>query len=133
MHEIIELDDRGLRKFGLTTGAIVVVLFGLLIPWLFDLQWPRWPWILAALLWVPALVYPRSLNPVYRGWMKFGLVVGAINTRIVLGLVFYLVLAPIGLFMRLFGRDILERRPSEDPSYRKPSQARTSESMEKPF
>ena len=39
------LDAAGYRKFGLITGAIVVVLFGLAIPWLFSLNFPRWPWM----------------------------------------------------------------------------------------
>ncbi|MDH3901107.1 MAG: SxtJ family membrane protein [Gammaproteobacteria bacterium] len=88
MHEIAELDKPGLRKFGLITGAIVVGLFGLLLPWLLDHHWPVWPWVVAAALWVPALVFPAVLKPVYRGWMKFGAVLGFINTRLILGLFF---------------------------------------------
>ena len=45
--DIPELDRAGLRKFGLTTGAIVALLFGLFLPWLFDFGLPRWPWMLA--------------------------------------------------------------------------------------
>ena len=37
-HEIPELDREGLRQFGLTTGGIVAVLFGVVLPWLFDLD-----------------------------------------------------------------------------------------------
>jgi hypothetical protein len=58
MHEIIELDNRGLRKFGVVTGAIVVGLFAVFLPWLLERPWPAWPWILAAALWIPALLFP---------------------------------------------------------------------------
>ena len=54
-HIIPELDRKGLRRFGLTTGAIVVAVFGLFFPWMLDLNWPRWPWIIAAPLWSLAL------------------------------------------------------------------------------
>ena len=44
--DIEKLDARGYRKFGVTTGAIIIGLFGLVIPWLFNLNYPTWPWIL---------------------------------------------------------------------------------------
>jgi hypothetical protein len=72
MHDkdIPELDARGLRKFGLTTGAIVAVLFGALIPWAFGLHYPKWPWVLAGVLGLWALAAPATLHPVYLGWMR---------------------------------------------------------------
>ncbi len=53
--------------------------------------------------------YPL-IRPVYLGWMKFAFVLGWINTRILLGLFFYLVVTPIGLGMRLFGKDLLDEK-----------------------
>lgn len=52
---------------------------------------------------------PRSLKQVHTGWMKLGHVLGAINTRILLGLVYYLLITPMGLVMRLLGKDIMHR------------------------
>jgi hypothetical protein len=43
MNEIISLDRKGLRHFGLTTGAIILVLFAGLLPWLLDHELPIWP------------------------------------------------------------------------------------------
>ena len=83
------LDAAGYRKFGLVSGAIVVVLFGLAIPWLFSFNFPRWPWIFAGVLVGWALLLPTTLKPVYIGWMKFGNMMNWINTRILLGIVFY--------------------------------------------
>ena len=133
MNEVIELDRHGLRKFGLITGVIVVGLFGLLLPWLLDHRWPVWPWILAAALWFPALLFPMLLNPVYRGWMKFGAVLGFINTRIILGLFFYVILAPAGILMRLFGHDPMRRSFGAQTSYRVPSKISPTTNMEKPY
>ncbi len=59
---------------------------------------------IAALLLLLAAVAPSLLRPVYRGWMRVGEALGWLNTRIILTLVFFLVVTPIGLLMRLFGR-----------------------------
>jgi saxitoxin biosynthesis operon SxtJ-like protein len=52
---------------------------------------------------------PSALAPIYRAWMKFAEALGWVNTRVLLILIFYLVVTPIGLIMRLFGRSPLPR------------------------
>ena len=134
MHSIPELDARGLRQFALSTGGIVAVLFGLILPWLFDAVLPSWPWVLAAILAVWGLAAPKSLGPVYRGWMRFGLAISRVTTPLILTLVFFLVFTPAGLIMRLTGHDPMQRRLSPDAaSYREPSQAAAPESIERPY
>jgi hypothetical protein len=130
-----ELDPKGLRKFALTTGAIIAVLFGALFPWGLGLRYPIWPWAVAGLLALWALAAPGTLKPLYRGWMRLGLLLNAVMSRIVLGLVFYLVILPTGLVMRLGGKDPMRRRfEPEAPSYRQPpSRALQSKHMENPF
>jgi len=128
------LDAAGLRKFSLTTGGILAGLFGLLLPWLFDLGYPLWPWLAGGALVAWGLIAPCSLNPLYRGWMKFGAAIGYVNSRIILGLLFYLLILPAGLIMRLAGKDPLQRKPMpEKPSYRVVSKSRPAKHMEKPF
>ncbi|MGD2075889.1 MAG: SxtJ family membrane protein [Gammaproteobacteria bacterium] len=128
------LDRNGYRKFGLTTGAIVVLLFGLVIPWIFDLGYPAWPWILGGTLGLWALLAPGSLRPVYAGWMKFGQVMNWINTRVILGILFYGVFLPFGLVMRLFGRDPMHRRRDTAAStYRVKSDNHPKDNVERPF
>jgi hypothetical protein len=115
-----ELDAKGLRKFGLTTGAIVAGLFGLFFPWIMDKSIPVWPWVILAILLIWSLVAPASLEPVYRVWMKFGLLVSGVMTPLIMGILFYLLFTPIATLMRLAGRDPLRRRiDSTARSYRK--------------
>ena len=129
------LDNKGLRKFGFTTGAIIVVLFALFFPWLLDIEtMPLWPWILAGLLWLPALLIPAALRPVYTTWMKIGHGIGWVNTRIILGVLFYVLVLPMGLIMRLFGKDPMARkRDKSASSYRIKSVSEPKDRLEKPF
>lgn len=133
-HEIPELDKGGLRQFGITTGCIVAVLFGLVLPWLFDLQYPKWPWIVCAVLVIWGLVAPSTLKPVYTGWMWFGLQLSRITTPLVLGIVFFVMFAPVSGIMKLIRRDSMSRSlDSTAKSYRVQSKRRSVESMEKPY
>lgn len=103
-----EIPRRAITSFAMivSTALLVIALY------------QRWrgakPWVvvtlisIAAVLSVLSVVAPSLLRPVYRGWMRFGEVLGWINTRIILTLVFFLVVTPIGLLMRLFGRSPME-------------------------
>jgi hypothetical protein len=133
-HEIPQLDKKGLREFGLILGGIFVGLFGVLLPLLHkgSLQW--WPLVIAVPLWFLAIFAPSLLNPVYKFWMKVGLFLGSIMTPIWMGLVFYLVVLPMGIIMRAAGKDPMARELDGNlPTYRIPSNVRTKESMERPF
>jgi hypothetical protein len=132
--EIPELDAKGLRKFGLTTGAIVAGLFGLFFPWIMDKSIPVWPWIILAILLIWSLVAPASLGPVYRVWMKFGLLLCGVMTPLIMGILFYLLFTPIATLMRLAGRDPLRRRfDATARSYRIESEKISRNDLERPF
>lgn len=133
--EIPQLDKKGLREFGLVTGGIVAGLFGLLLPLIFRHSLPAWPWIVATILASLAILSPRSLAPVYQIWMRIGLVLGFINTRIILGIIFYGMFMPMGLIMRgLLKRDPMNRDwDTQCDSYRIHCPERPSKSMEKPY
>ena len=134
MHAIAPIDRKGLREFGLLTGAIVAALFGLFFPWLLERSIPLWPWIIAAVLGGWGIIAPDSLRPVYNGWMKFGLLLSKITTPLILGVVFYLVIMPIGLLMRLFRHDPMARKLEKNASsYRVASPEVPKENVERPF
>jgi hypothetical protein len=123
-----------LREFGLLLGAIFPVLFGILLPWLFDHDIPYWPWIISAIFVIWALAWPEGLKPVQKYWNQFGNILGWINSRIILGALFFILITPFGLIMRLVGHDPMSRKI--DPklkSYRVPSTAHDNKYMERPF
>ena len=133
-HTIPELDRKGLREFGLLTGGIVAVLFGLFFPWVLERPWPRWPWVLFGVLGGMALIAPLALKPVYKGWMQLGLLLNKVTTPLILGLVFFLVISPIGLVRRIRRHDAMARSfDSNAATYRVPSQQKPSESLKRPF
>jgi len=115
------------------TGGIVAALFGLLLPWLLSHAFPLWPWIVSGVLGGLGLLVPVALGPVYRLWMKFGHVMGAINTHLILGMLFYVIFTPVGLGMHLFRWDPMRRHKREGCSYRVASHIRSPKHMERPF
>ena len=142
-HAIPELDAKGYREFGLVTGAIVVGLFGLAIPFIFGFNYPSWPapwplswpWLILYVLGGLGLVAPMALKPVYKYWMKFGLFMGTyIMTPLIMFLVFFTLFMPMGLIARLFGKDFLSRKlDSSAESYRVESDTPPTKNLEKPF
>ena len=98
-----------LRSFGLIVGSVfaVIALWSVLFRG-GDLR--VWSLILSGLLIIPALVIPTILRPIYKVWMRIGSVLGWINTRIILGIGFYFVFTPMGVVMRMFGKDPLHRK-----------------------
>ena len=101
-------DAKTLRSFGLLVGGVFGVIG--LWPWLVRGQGTRaWALALCAVLVGPALVVPRVLGPAHRLWMVLAEVLGWINTRILLSVVFFALITPMGVAMRLLGKDPMRR------------------------
>lgn len=64
-----------------------------------------------------ALVAPRVLRPLNKAWFHLGRAMGAVVSPIVLGTIFFGILAPVSLVTRLFGRDVLRLKRHASPSY----------------
>ncbi len=132
--EIEQLDKQGYRKFGIVTGLILLGLFGLAIPYLFSLTYPKWPWYIASVLIVLALLVPMALTYPYQIWMKFGQVMNWINTRIILGILFYVIFFPVGLLLKLFGKDPMHRKlDKKSSSYRELNEHDSKTNLERPY
>ncbi len=130
-----QMSDKSLREFGLVTGGMLALVFGLLLPWIWNADsWPIWPWIVAAILSLIALTMPHILQPVYHWWMKLAHILGWINTRILLSIVFFVIFLPVGIILRLLGKDPMARKLDQDlNSYRVESKSPPKNHMERPF
>ncbi|MDX8411096.1 MAG: SxtJ family membrane protein [Mariprofundaceae bacterium] len=134
MHDIPELDVKGLRQFGLMLAGFVSGIFGLLLPWIWGFALPLWPWVFGVVCLVWAMAAPASIRPLYMGWMRVAMLIGEVINRLLLGVVFYLVIFPMGFIMRLMGKDPMARKLDKSiKSYRVRSKTPPKEHMEKPF
>ena len=112
------ITNKQLRSFGFTVGGIFALIgFWPLVARGEDPRW--WAIVVAVCLLVPAVVFAKSLFWPYKGWIAVGHVLGWINTRIILGVVFYVIVTPVGVLRRWLGKDPMGRelRPDLD-SYR---------------
>ena len=122
-------ETKPLRSFGLLVGGI----FALIGVW--PAVWRGqplrlWSLMVGGLLLGLALAWPRSLTQIYRLWMAVGEVLGWINTRLILGAIFYLLFTPMGWYMRLRGKDPMRRTLApEAESYRVVRQPRPASHM----
>jgi hypothetical protein len=127
------VDRAQLRNFGLIVGGI----FGVIGLWPAIIRGGNVrPWMvgLAVVLILPALVAPRTLAPAHRAWMALGSALGWVNTRIILGLIFFGMITPMALVLRLARRDPMQR--AFDPNattYRVPRRPRPGAHMMRQF
>ena len=97
-----------LRKFGLTVG-IVLAFLGLLFLWR-EKGCCLYLIITSALLLFFGIAAPIVLKPFHKIWMSIAIIIGFFVTRIILCILYYLAVAPIGLISRLFGKDFLNTK-----------------------
>ena len=112
-HEVTSSSD---RSFGFVIGTfLVLVAFGPIVRGHAVRLWPLAP---AAVLVLVALARPVMLRPLNRLWTRFGLLLSRVMNPVVLGLMFFVVVTPLGWLMRLAGKDSLKlRRDPEARSY----------------
>lgn len=93
-------------------GVVFAVVFTIIGVWPLLRGEPArgWGLVVAAIFLTLALVRPRTLAPLNRLWLRLGLVLHACISPVILGLLFYGTVAPIGLLLRLFGKDVLRLR-----------------------
>ena len=126
-------DAKELRNFGLLIGAIFTLIG--LWPMLFRGEPLRlWAVVIGSVLILSGGLVPNSLAPIHRGWMWIGHVLGWINTRFLLGLIFYGLITPIGIVFRVLGKDTMRQAFSDTSStYRVNRQARPASHMKFQF
>lgn len=104
------------RSFGMVFAGV----FALIAAYVWWHHGASWPYLLAvaAVFAVLGLVAPRVLGPLNRGWMRVGLLIGKVMNPVILGIMFFGVMLPIGLLMRWRGKDLLRLKlDPAAPSY----------------
>ena len=76
-----------------------------------------WSLLIAVIFLVLGLLNSKILNPFKRIWIKFGEILGKVIAPLVLSIVYFIVITPIGLFLRIFGKDLLGIKFLKKKSY----------------
>ena len=112
------ISKKTLREFGLLIGFIFPFLIGWILPLIGGHSFRTWTLFISVPSIILAFTKPILLLYPYRAWMKLGHILGWLNSRIILGLVFLFVLQPIAFIMRIFGHDPLRTKKLVQKSYR---------------
>lgn len=104
----IKSGKKEIREFGLTIGTILVIL-GLVALWRGKEIAPYFLTV-GIFFGVFGLIFPCALKPLQKIWMTFSLVVSFFMSRVIISILFFVVLTPIGLIMRLLRKDILDQK-----------------------
>lgn len=126
---------KDLRQFGITLGIILGVFGGLHFLKSHPSAW-KWFCGTGAVSLLLGVVCPGVLGPAFRVFTKVAHAIGWFNTRVILVLVYYLLVTPTGLIMRLFGKDPLDRkidRKCQSYWIERKNRAATAQGMEKQF
>jgi hypothetical protein len=96
------------RGFGLVFAGFFALVSA--ISWWRDHTGWHWTLPVAVAFLAVAYTFPRLLSPLNKLWLKFGLLLYKVMNPLILGLLFFITITPIGLIMRVFGKDFLRLR-----------------------
>lgn len=138
MIKLVEKDQISeLKRFAVTMMWVFPLIFMGLLPWLFEGDIPWWPLALSILLGGLYFVYPKGLYIPYRIWMAIAMVLGWVNTRLVLAFAFYVLILPIGLVLRLFNKLQYKKKMTKSAQkqsyYHDVESGKSPESLKDPF
>ena len=127
------LDAKALKSFGLMMTWAFPLFIGIIAPWLISLPLQWWT------LWVSlffisfALVAPKLLYWPYKVWMLVAGIIGFINTRLLLGATFYVIIFPIGMLLKLTKKLQFKKTHQQPSNYVVRSDTITKTQLEQPF
>ena len=103
------------RSFGIVF-FVVFLLIGL-FPLINNSEIRLWSIVISLIFLVLGLLNSKILSPLNKLWFKFGIFLGKIISPLIMGVIFFLVVTPIGLIMRLLGKDVLNLKYQDKKSY----------------
>ena len=103
------------RSFGIV--FFVVFLLIALYPLIHNEEIRIWSLIISLIFLILGLINSRILNPLNKIWFKFGILLGKVVSPIIMGIIFFLVVTPIGFIMRILGKDLLNLKFNSNKPY----------------
>ena len=103
------------RSFGIV--FFVVFLIIAIYPLIYGDELRLWSLVVSIIFLLFGLVNSKILNPLNKLWFKFGIFLGKIISPLIMGIIFFLIVTPIGLIMRLLKKDLLKLKFNSNSSY----------------
>ena len=103
------------RSFGIV--FFVVFLLVALYPLINGEELRIWSLVISFIFLILGILNSKILSPLNKLWFKFGIFLGKVISPIIMGIIFFLVVTPIGFIMRLLGKDVLNLKYSNNKSY----------------
>jgi len=108
----IKTGKKDLRSFGITFGIIFLIIAGFLYYQEKD-SFQLFIYIAGSFISLGFLI-PIILKPIYLVWMIFAVILGWFMTRVIISLLYYIIITPIGLFLRIIGKDLLDLKEKKN-------------------
>ena len=103
------------KSFGVVF-FIVFLIVGL-FPLINDQEMKVWSLLVSLIFLILGLINSTILTPLNKVWFKFGILLGKIVSPIIMGIIFFLVVTPIGILMKILKKDLLNLKYNNDQSY----------------
>ena len=103
------------RNFGIVFFIVFLIIS--LWPLLNQSEIRIWSLILSTIFLILGLINSNLLSPLNKAWFKFGIILGNFVAPIVMGVVFFFVVTPTGIIMRLLGKDLLNLKKNTKETY----------------
>ena len=112
------ISQKTLREFGFLIGFIFPFLIGWILPLIGGHSFRNWTLFISIPSIILAFTKPILLLYPYTAWINLGNILGWVNSKIILGLVFLIILQPIAFIMRILGHDPLRTKKFDQKTYR---------------
>ena len=103
------------RNFGIVFSIVFLLIA--IYPLINNDELRIWSLIIAIIFFILGLINSKVLTPLNKLWSKFGLLLGRIVSPVIMGIIFFLVVTPIAVIMRIIGKDLLNLKFNKDKSY----------------
>ena len=103
------------RNFGIV--FFIVFLLIALYPLIYNGEIRLWSLVISIIFLILGLINSKILTPLNKIWFKFGIFLGKIVSPLIMGVIFFFVVTPTGLLMKIFRKDILNLKKKENKSY----------------
>ena len=113
-----KISRKQLREFGFVLGFGIPIFIGWLVPMISGHEFRFWTIWIGSISFILGFIFPQSLKIPFKIWMAVGHILGLINSHLILGIIFFIMLQPISIIMKFFGYDPLRKRKNNEVSYK---------------